>query len=282
MATSEKDHTTMAMKHPNDEQPPSRKPRSDKGKRQLTPRDLDTLLLIGQQYTYCFDQLQTILARHPDTTSAEREFLSETRTRAAIEKWKQLGLADSRKILHDAPQWVWLTRRGLYHVHLNVAYWEPEHSDLEHYFSVNETRAHLEGIYKSNPEYQDVEWESERLWRARRDQWLKEKKRDNALWIPEEYQSKHRPDALLRYRQGEDDYVIALEIELSWKSYPTLKAIWNELLAHYGSVWYYVDEDIKHSFETFLTRYQNEKPAYGEPASDRRQRIHVYDLRQVL
>lgn len=271
----------MAMKQPNDEQPPSRKPRSDKGKRQLTQRDLDTLLLIGEGYTYCFDQLQGVLARHPDTTSAEKEFLSETRTRAAIEKWKQLQLADARKILHGAPQWVWLTRRGLYHLQLQVAYWEPEHSDLEHYFWINETRAHLEGIYKGNPEFQDVEWESERLWRAKRDRLLKEKKRDNALWIPHEYQSKHRPDALLRYRQGEHEYVIA-EIELSWKSYPTWKAVWNELLAHYSSVWYYVAEDIKHSFEMALTRYQNENPAYGEPPIHMRQWIHVYDLQQTL
>jgi hypothetical protein len=274
----------MAMKQPNDEQPgkPPRRPRSDKGHRQLTQRDLDTLLLIGQQYTYCFDQLQGILARHPDTTSAEKEFLSETRTRAAIEKWKQLGLADSRKILHGAPAWVWLTRRGLYHVQLQVAYWEPEHSDLEHYFWINETRAHLEGMYKNDPKYEDFEWESERLWRAKRDRLLKEKKHDNALWIPEEYQCKHRPDALLRFREEGHSYTVAIEVELSFKSYPTWKAVWNELLAHYGSVWYFVSKEIKPAFTAALKRYQNEHPAYGEPSEEARQRIYVYDLEQTL
>ncbi len=285
MAAIEKDHITMAMKQPNDDeqQPgkPARRPRSDKGQRQLTQRDLDILELIGQQYTYCFDQLQGVLARHPDT-SAEKEFLSETRTRAAIEKWKQLGLADSRKILHGAPQWVWLTRRGLYHVRLNVAYWEPEHSDLEHYFWINETRAHLESVYKNNPKYEDVEWESERLWRAKRDRLLKEKKHDNALWIPEEYQSKHRPDAVFRYREGGHSYIAAIEVEISWKSYPTWKAIWNELLRHYAVVWYFVSEEIKPAFTAALKRYQNEKPAYDEPGEAERQRIYVSDLEQTL
>jgi hypothetical protein len=274
----------MAMNQPNDDgqQHSARRPRSDKGQRQLTQRDLDTLLLIGQQYTYCFDQLQGVLARHPDTQSAEKEFLSETRTRAAIEKWKQLQLADSRKILHSAPQWVWLTRRGLYHVRLTVAYWEPEHSDLEHYFWINETRAYLENVYLNDPKYEDVEWESERLWRAKRDRLLKEKKHDNALWIPEEYQSKHRPDAVFRYREGRHSYIAAVEIELTQKSYPTWKAIWNELLRHYGSVWYYVDKDIKGAFSAALKRYQNEKPAYGEPGEAARQRIYVNDLEQTL
>ena len=273
----------MALKQPYDdgEQPP-RKPRSDKGQRQLTQRDLDTLLLVGQQYTYCFDQLQGVLARHPDTNSADKEMLSETRTRAAIEKWKQLGLADSRKILVGAPAWVWLTRRGLYHVRLQVAYWEPEHSDLEHYFWINETRACLEKDYLNNPKYQDVEWESERLWRAKRDRLLKEKKHDNALWIPEEYQSKHRPDALFRFREGGQSYIAAIEVEISWKSYPTWKAVWNELLHHYASVWYFVDEQIKGAITAALKRYQNERPAYGEPSTEARQRIYIYDLEQIL
>lgn len=274
---------TMAMQQPNEDQgKPPRKHRSDKGQRQLTQRDLDTLRLIGEQYTYCFDQLQGILARHPDTTSAEKEFLSETRTRAAIQKWKDLGLADSRKILHAAPAYVWLSRRGLYHVQLNVAFWEPEHSDLEHYFWINETRAHLENIYKDKPEYQDYEWESERLWRSKRDRLQKEKKQDPALWVPFEYQSKHRPDALLRYRQSGHEHVIGIEIELSFKSYPTWKAIWNELVRYYGSVWYFVSKEIKPAFEAALRRYQNEKPAYDEPDAELRTKIYVYDLEQTL
>jgi hypothetical protein len=111
---------------------------------------------------------------------------------------------------------------------------------------------------------------------------LKEKKHDNALWIPEEYQSKHRPDALLRFREGGHSYIVAIEIELSSKSYPTWKAVWNELLRHYGSVWYFVDKEIKPTFLAALKRYQNEHPAYDEPSKEARQRNYIYDLEQTL
>ena len=93
--------------------PTGRRLRFDKGKRQLTHRDPDVLKRIGEQHTYRFDQLQGVLARHPDSHAANLDRLSETRTRAAIQKWEQLGLARSRKIFHQEPAYVWLTRRGL-------------------------------------------------------------------------------------------------------------------------------------------------------------------------
>jgi len=127
-----------------------------------------------------------------------------------------------------------------------------------------------------------VEWESERLWRAKRDRLLKEKKHDNALWIPEEYQCKHRPDAVFRFCEAGHSYVIAIEIEISFKSYPTWKAVWNELLRHYGTVWYFVSEEIKPAFTAALKRYQNEQPAYDEPGEAARQRIYINDLEQTL
>ena len=38
-----------------------RRTRFDKGHRQLIQRDIDVLRLIGEQYTYRFDQLQVVL-----------------------------------------------------------------------------------------------------------------------------------------------------------------------------------------------------------------------------
>jgi hypothetical protein len=82
--------------------------------------------------------------------------------------------------------------------------------------------------------------------------------------------------------QGEHSYVIVIEIKMSFKFYPTWRANWNELLRYYGSVWYYISEEIKLSFEEALKRYQNEKSAYDVPGEAVRQRIYVYDLMQTL
>ena len=174
--------------------PSGRHVRFDKGQRQLTQRDQDVLRLIGEQYCYRFDQLQAVLARHPNSHSADPDALSETRTRAAIQKWEQLDLARSRKILHSHPAYVWLTRRGIHHAGLDVAFWEPEHGNLDHYAWINEVRAGRDAIYQDNPKYQNYEWESERLWRTKRERLLKEKKADNSLYVPYEYQAKHRPE----------------------------------------------------------------------------------------
>src|SRR5258708_25820404 len=124
--------------------PSGRHSRFDKGQRQLMRRDIDVLRLIGEQYTYRFDQLQSVLARHPDAHAANPKQLSETRTRAAIQKWEQLGLARSRKVLHDDPAYIWLTKNGLHHADLAVAFWEPEHGNLDHYAWINEAQAACE------------------------------------------------------------------------------------------------------------------------------------------
>lgn len=106
-----------------------RQPRSDKGKPQLTQRDLDILRIIGEQTAYRFDQLQELLARHPMTHSIDPTFLSETRTTVMIRRWQQLGLADYRKILHDQLGWIWLTAKGIAHLRLPVRFHEPFHGD---------------------------------------------------------------------------------------------------------------------------------------------------------
>ena len=140
--------------------------RSDKGKPRLTRRDRDVLRQIGEGTAYCFDQLQGLLARHPDTQSKDPSCSSESRTRALIRRWEQLGLVEYRKILHDEPGWIWLTRKGLYHVGLSARFHEPSLANLEHLFWINETRALIEDTYGSAPGFT---WESERQIRATRE-----------------------------------------------------------------------------------------------------------------
>ena len=162
--------------------------RSDKGKPRLTRRDRDVLRQIGEGTAYCFDQLQGLLARHPDTQSKDPSCSSESRTRALIRRWEQLGLVEYRKILHDEPGWIWLTRKGLYHVGLSARFHEPSLANLEHLFWINETRALIEDTYGSAPGFT---WESERQIRATREHLrAQRKKQGKDLWIPDEYRGR--------------------------------------------------------------------------------------------
>src|SRR5450755_182471 len=200
--------------------------RSDKGKPQLTQRDLDVLQMVGEQTAYRFDQLQGLLARHPTTHSADPTFLSETRTTVMIRRWQQLGLADYRKILHDQEGWVWLTAKGIAHLQIPVRFHEPFHGDLEHLYWINETRALIEDGYGAGLGFY---WESERLIRATRERLQAQQKQGQHmnLWLPLEYQCQHRVDGLFRYQVGQQakEYVTAIEVELSHKTYATWKRI---------------------------------------------------------
>ncbi len=257
----------------------TRGPRSDKGQRRLIGRDPDILRLIGEQYAYRFDQLQGLIARHPQTHSADPTFLSETRTREAIKKWQQLGLADARKILHEDPAWVWLTRKGIYHVDLSVRFLEPKHADLSHLLWVNETRAMVEDSDGSRPGFT---WESERLMRVKREYYQAEKKKDQNTWVPFEYQGKHRPDALLRCSEEEEEEVTAIEVELSQKSYDDWRKIFCELSTYYSNTRYYVLDSLEPALSKALKRFQEEIPKYGEPETQRRHYIDIYPLRRML
>lgn len=260
-----------------------RQPRLDRGKPQLTQRDLDVLRIIGEQTAYRFDQLQGLLARHPMTHSADPTFLSETRTTVMIRRWQRLGLADYRKILHNQEGWIWLTAKGIAHLQLPVRFHEPFHGDLEHLYWINETRTLIEDRYGAAPGFC---WESERLLRATRERLLAQQKQESQehLWLPWEYRSQHRPDGLLRYQMGQDtkEYVIAIEVELSHKAYPTWRKIFLELVKYYHEVQYYVHPIIMASFTKALERFQNEEPEYGEPGPERRQCISIHQLEEWL
>ncbi len=259
---------------------PARKPRSDRGIPQLTTRDQDTLRRIGEQIAYRSDQLQGLLARHPLTQSANPAFLSESRTFAITQRWHQLGLVQSRKILHDQPKWIWLTAKGIAHLQLPVRFHEPFPGDLEHLYWINETRAFIEEQYGSLPGFR---WESERLIRATRDHVLAQHKQDQEpeIWLPLEYQCQHRPDGLFRRQVGNGtearELITAIEVELSHKAYSTWQTIFLELIQHYHEVQYYVHAAVLPSLTKALEKFQNE-----EPASQRRHCITLHHLEERL
>ncbi len=260
-----------------------RQTRSDKGKPQLTQRDLDILRIIGEQTAYRFDQLQGLLARHPMSHAVDPTFLSETRTTAMIRRWQQLGLADYRKILHDQPGWLWLTAKGIAHLQLPVRFHEPFHGDMEHLYWINETRALVEDSYGPEPGFC---WESERLIRTTQERLLAQQKQDQHvdLWLPLEYQCQHRVDGLFRYPVGQEakEYVTAIEVELSHKAYSTWKKIFVELVKHHHRVQYYVHSTVMTSLAKAVERFQNEEPEYGEPSRERRSCISLHDLEERL
>lgn len=250
--------------------------RSDKGHPQLTPRDDTILRLIGEQTGYRFDQLQALLARHPDTTSKDSSFLSESRTFALLQRWKTLGLAAYDKIYYHDPGWIWLTRKGLAHVDLTVRFLDLYHADLNHLFWINETRALIEETYGARPGFR---FESERVFRATRERLKAQQKREPDLWIPFEYRGNHRPDALLRYRLNIEpdarEVVSALEIELSPKDAETWKKTFLELTQFYDAAHYFVAPTVKSSLVKVLAQFHEEEQR-------QRQSIHIHDLDQRL
>lgn len=260
---------------------PGRRPRSDKGKPQLTTRDLDILPVVGEQVGYRFDQLQGLLARHPTTSAADPTFLSETRTMAVIRRWQLLGLADYRKILHDQSGWVWLTAKGIAQCHLPFRFHEPDYASLDHLYWINETRALVEDTHGSLPGFQ---WESERRFRATQEHFKFQRKQEPELWVPREYRGSHRPDALFRYRQNQEPDALkvtcAVEVECSQKRYEAWKQIWIELQSHYTFTYYYVHSDIKEPFCKAVDRFAEEEARFS--GQTKRQWLFIHGLEERL
>jgi hypothetical protein len=206
------------------------KPQADTEGAHLRQRDLDILRLIGEQAAYRFDQLQTLLARHPNTRAKDPTFLSQSQTYTLIRRWKRLGLVTSRKVYQDEPGWISLTQRGLALVGISARSLIPRYAELNQLFWVNETRILVQERYGSRP---DFRWENKREYQQMHEYFKTQQEQELDILIPPEYQSLHYPDAILRYRLEEDpeapEIVSAIEIELSEKTYMAWKKIFVDL-----------------------------------------------------
>jgi len=259
------------------------KPQADTEGAHLRQRDLDILRLIGEQTAYRFDQLQTLLARHPDTRAKDPTFLSQSQTYTLIRRWKRLDLVTSRKIYHDEPGWISLTQRGLALVGISARSLVPLYAQLNHLFWVNETRALVQERYGSRTGFQ---WESQREYQRMHQYFKTQQKQEPDLSIPLEYQSAHHPDAVLRYRLEDDpdapEITSAIEIELCQQAYPTWKKIFVDLTRFFDCAHYYIDPALKPSLEKALQQFQNEEHSFGDPEREQRFFIHIHDLEQRL
>jgi hypothetical protein len=219
----------------------SRKKRKDIGP-QVTPRDLAALQWIGEQYATRLDQLQTVLGRLSTRATKQPGKIAETTARHAIVRWESLGLAESRKILHDQPPWVWLTPLGLRSAGLEFPAWRPGPDTLSHIYWCNQARLY---ITQRRPE---ATWESERYLRL-------------ALGTlgakgkpPQQTMAKQTPDALLHTPNG----LLAIEVELSAKERQRMARVIRQLVYQYtqaplnGTVWYFVSPAARSGVEAAL------------------------------
>ncbi len=196
--------------------PKKRKVRSDKGKYQLSPRDLYILDWIADQYAVRFDQVRDLLSDHPGGPM-RGDLLAVSTTKEKIEKWRKAGWVGYRRWLADGPVWVWLTAAGL--AVLGVEGYSgkpPAVTRLAHIYAVNEVKLIVD--WKG--------WRSERLIKASLGP-----KDDRPI-----------PDAEMTMHDKVD--VVALEVEISIKKPDILVAKMSWLLRHYRAnyqhVWFYV------------------------------------------
>lgn len=202
----------------------SKRPKRQRGTR-LTPRDLFVLRWIGEQYAIRFDQLQRLLAVHSTEPERLRQegVLSEARTRRTIRRWEREDLVQYKLFLVHECGWVWLTRKGLQTLEMEVRYYDPRLASLEHLYYINQARLFV------TERRQEDEWIAERLLRAQQDQRSKGDTVD------------HLPDGVL---VKPDRTRIAIEVELHAKSRVRLVAILSSLQEHYYRTWYFATEPV--------------------------------------
>jgi hypothetical protein len=236
-----------------EEKPKARRQRP----RVLTSRDVKVLTWIGEMYTVRFDLLQKLLGDSPGVGGREQTKegeLSAVRTYKVIQKWRDMGLAEYRRILGDEPLYVWLTTRGLREVGLDYREQTPSLALIKHYHQVTLVRRYVE---LRNPQ---MLWKSERAIRG-----------EVASFEAKERKNKHVPDGILvRYdrRTGQLRYDTAIEVELARKGQTDLEFIISRLAADYRYTFYFVSDQT----EPHITRL-------CEPYGDK---FQIVNLSKVL
>lgn len=191
-----------------------RKARSDKGQHQLTERDLIVLRWVGEQYAARLDQVQQLLARHSDRELVEEGRLRPQTATKVLKRWETLNLAESKKVFHHLPRWVWVSNKGMLQLELDYRYWRLNPTQLNHIYWVNQVRLYCELTYGDS-----MTWTSERALRR-------------ASEAP------HLVDAEVELERG----VVGIEVELTRKKLATVQGIVEQLERDYQTIWYFTTE----------------------------------------
>lgn len=214
---------------------PHQKTRSDAGRILLQPRDLWALRWIAEQKVLRYDQIADLFglwqmwqtSQTPPVGSTVMPY-SFNAVRRVASRWCKLGYARTEKPFAQEPPWVWVTQKGLRELGLPYEAHFPMLDDLPHIAAINTVRFRL----ARSKTYATYSWRSERAIFASHE----EGTRDVAYG--------HTPDGEL-YAQGEAEPQVAVEVELTRKSYARLDAILRELTATYPQVLYVVTEQTR-------------------------------------
>ena len=207
-----------------------RAPRRDKGHPLWTPRDLEVLAWIADQYGVRRDQLAVLLGRWAAAPTRTPGRLAESTVKDWVERWRRAGVIGSTQVLAWHHSWIWLTRLGLEHLELDYRLWEPRARALPHLYAINQARLLVEARYPQ------AEWRSERALRA------------GQPFVAGQTGGEHQPDAEVQLGAQR----IAIEVELTAKSKKRQPAILYSLARRYEGIWYFcpkaLEEPLRQSF----------------------------------
>lgn len=194
-----------------------RAPRRDKGKPLWTPRDLEVLAWIAEQYGVRRDHLAVLLGRAAQAETKTPGRLADTTVKDWVQRWRRAGIVESAGVLAGEPGWVWVTRNGLEHLELDYRFWEPKERGLAHLHAVNQARLWVE---QQQPA---AMWRSERQMRSERP------------FVGNQAHPEHQPDAEVQM----GTQTVAIEVERSAKYAKRLPSILYGLARTYNGIWYF-------------------------------------------
>lgn len=214
------------------------KQRSDRGRVILTPRDIHILLWMGEQFAIRFDHFQILAGRLSQNPSAVSEDgLSYKAAYKISTRWVNAGLVERKKIFVGEPMWLWLTKKGLDTIGLDLSNHNPAISRLAHIHAVNAVRLYVE-----------------------------QKVGDQARWICEREANALRKASTKRHLvDGElefQDQIIALEIELTQKRKQRLNSIVRELARDYKTVWYFASDECHTAVKNGIEQFPGHKKVF--------------------
>ncbi len=227
-----------------------KKPRSDKGRTVISPRDLKVLNWVAEQYTATLDQVRLLLGRDPGKGSRAEGNLSESAARQVIARWRRLGYAEQQKLLTNSPPWIWLTREGLQQLGVSYQFYVPRLGALAHLHAINVVRLYLE-LQRS-----ESNWKSERTLRTQQQFHVQ------GTIAP------HLPDAELWTPRG----TFAIEVEMTMKEHARLLNIIQELASNYSAVLYFVT----------AAAYTGVELAKGRLPQDLQAKVQLYRLEKII
>jgi hypothetical protein len=253
-----------------------RKRRSDADQPRMWARDIYAFKWMGEQGAASADDLRVILGRFAAGPTKQRGLLSKTRVRHIIEeRWLPAKMIYADTML--GKKWVWPTRRALQRAGLPFSPHRPADINLYHLQQCNRIRIYLEDS-DGGKNLLLGGWESERMIELAKKDWRAKRKADPSIYIPDEYDTWHMPDAIWRWR-NEDDAEDSLrttfiEVETSPKRPEKLDEILLNLAQH-GTTWYFVDMDPRRGVFKALTDALNRLDGRLEHYKEH---FYLYDL----